>query len=480
MLPVLFAVPVLAASGYTWTQKLDAGPINQTFVGIASSASGKYVSSVSTDGEIYTSHDYGDNWTDATDGTAASGQLWHSISMSASGRYQTALVPNGDIWHSSDYGATWTNVTTGTAPSGSNWLQSATSSSGQYVVATNYNDIYMSNDYGAHWTKKSTGGLSGLPWNNLATSVSGKYVYVIEDGIAIYGSDDYGSNWTKLADKPSIVTSGWNVITTSADGKHVVAGDFQGDLYKSSDFGANWADVTDTTPASNQYWAGLSSSATGQYVVAMANDSSGTDPTPVYVSRDYGATWTNITSGTALETTYWMSIAMSASGERIVGAASGQGIYAADDPSLRPPAPVITNQNRTTTVSAGKAVTVNVLDGASGYDSSTLAIVSGPSHGTAVDPPGDITYTPNKNFLGTDSLTYQLCAPLDDTVCTQGTLTFNVIAGPDTGFGQPGHGRGMLVLSASVSLLGLGLGLLAWQIIAFPNAIDILKHKWTK
>lgn len=464
VLPIFLTVPaVYATSGYTWAQKLDGTAVSQTFVSIASSASGKNLAAVGSGGDIYTSNDYGANWTDVTINTPASGQTWTNISMSASGRYETALAANGDIWHSQDYGATWTNETAGTASSGSNWLHSATSSTGQYVVAANYHDIFISSDYGVHWTNE-TGGttLSGLQWSAMSISASGQYIYIIEDTLAIYGSSDYGANWTKLADKPSLITSGWNVITASADGQHVVAGDFQGDLYRSSNYGANWTDVTGGTAASGLYWNGLSSSATGQYLVATSNDASGTDPTPVYISRDYGSTWTNITGGTSLETTYWVSIAMSASGERIAAAANDFGIYTADDPSLRPPAPVIANQNITTTVSAGSSVTVNVLGGVSGYDPNTLAIVSGPTNGTAVDPPGDITYTPNKGYVGTDLLTYQLCAPLDDTVCTQATLTFKVMAAPDTGFGAPvNHPRAPLVAFglAAISLASFGIGM---------------------
>ncbi|MEI6481682.1 MAG: Ig-like domain-containing protein, partial [Candidatus Saccharibacteria bacterium] len=70
-------------------------------------------------------------------------------------------------------------------------------------------------------------------------------------------------------------------------------------------------------------------------------------------------------------------------------------------------------------------------------DASTLQIVSGPSHGTAVDPPNTITYTPNKGYTGPDSLTYRVCSTDNPLLCTQAVLSFNVVAGiPNTGFGN--------------------------------------------
>lgn len=430
ILPLFLATHVAhAAGGYTWTKRLDGNALSQSFRAIASSANGKYVTSAGYGGDIYTSSDYGENWANVTQGTSLSGQTWIAISMSASGRYQTALVNNGDIWHSEDYGASWANVTNGTALSGGNWQRTATSTTGQFVVAVNYNDIFMSNDYGVHWTNNTSGtSLSGLGWNHLSMSASGQYIYVVEDGTSIYSSTNYGVTWTKLADDPFPGVSGWNVITASADGKRVVAGDFPGDLYTSNDYGATWTDVTAATPLSGRYWRGLASSATGQYVIAMDNDNLGVNPTHIYVSRDYGVTWTDATAGTAFTSTYWMSVAMSASGERIAATANDDGVFTADDPTLKPAAPVISQPNLTTAVAAGSSAAVDVLRWASGYDAGTLAIVSGPVHGSAVVTSTGITYTPNKDFTGVDSLTYQLCALYDDTVCAQAVLSFRVVA----------------------------------------------------
>jgi len=133
-----------------------------------------------------------------------------------------------------------------------------------------------------------------------------------------------------------------------------------------------------------------------------------------------------------------------------------------------PPIPGIVD--KTIDVAANSTTTVDVLTGASGDpDSSTLAIVTAPAHGTAVDPPSTITYTPASNFVGTDSLTYQVCSLFGPSVCGTAHLNFNVIAAPvalvtpvtaisspNTGYGSYRQPNTWLTL-ASITLLGSGL-----------------------
>ena len=126
------------------------------------------------------------------------------------------------------------------------------------------------------------------------------------------------------------------------------------------------------------------------------------------------------------------------------------------------PAPGISSQ--TTSLAINGSVTVNVLSGIAGDpDSSSLSIISGPSHGSAYDPPGTITYTPTAGYSGSDSLVYQVCSLDDEALCSQATLTFDILAAstvkaPDTGFGQPDKSNDWLLLgvfgSCSVILLG--------------------------
>jgi len=79
------------------------------------------------------------------------------------------------------------------------------------------------------------------------------------------------------------------------------------------------------------------------------------------------------------------------------------------------------------TVPEDSSVTIPVLgndydvDG----DSLSVSIVSGPANGRAtVNPDGTITYTPNPDFCGTDSFTYQACDPAG--ACDTATVTIHV------------------------------------------------------
>lgn len=108
-----------------------------------------------------------------------------------------------------------------------------------------------------------------------------------------------------------------------------------------------------------------------------------------------------------------------------------------------PPAPAL--EDKTVDAVSGKTTEVDVLDGIDDVDPDTLSIVSGPAHGTAEI--GSIIYTPNNGFVGSDSVTYQVCSIFDDSICSTATLNFNVLAAettavsnidpPDTGYGQP-------------------------------------------
>ena len=81
--------------------------------------------------------------------------------------------------------------------------------------------------------------------------------------------------------------------------------------------------------------------------------------------------------------------------------------------------------------------TVPVLTNAvDSQDTSTLTIVSQPSHGTALASTGGIAYTPENAYIGTDTLVYRICASYNHDLCSTVTLTINVtFVAPNTGMG---------------------------------------------
>ncbi|WP_143751811.1 Ig-like domain-containing protein, partial [Maribacter sp. 4U21] len=95
-------------------------------------------------------------------------------------------------------------------------------------------------------------------------------------------------------------------------------------------------------------------------------------------------------------------------------------------------APVVTDD--TATVDEDNPVTVDILandnddaDGGS-IDASSVSITGAPANGTVViNPDGTVTYTPNADFNGTDSFTYQVCDNgTPDVQCEEATVNVTV------------------------------------------------------
>jgi hypothetical protein len=439
-----------ASSGWSWTNATDATSLHGiSWQNFASSESGKFMAATSNPSfDVYTSSDYGATWTNRTTGMAASGSSWSSLTMSANGRYLTAAAQFGDLWTSSDYGATWTNRTTGTALSGLNWLNVVSTPSGQDVVAVDYLYAYLSTDYGATWTKVSSS-VGTRSFNNATISSNGQYITAIEDGTNIYGSSDYGATWSIVTSDPSVNGAGWHAEAASRNGQYMVASVFGGDIFTSNNYGQDWTNVTTGTALSGKNWNMLKSSATGQYLVAIESDN-------LYSSRDYGVTWTNESASPPLSGGSTVDgVAISATGQYITAGTDNGDIYVANDSSLSP-TPDLSDQ--TVSVSVNGSKTVNVLNGVSGVDDSTFKIIAAPLHGTAIGSSGDITYTPTAGYIGTDTITYQVCALYYNTVCSQAVLSFNITpAVPDTGFGPPGEGSFIdkaLLVATGIAIAG--------------------------
>lgn len=441
----LLLAPHVFASGWT-ASNLTSGTTmsGHTWTPLVMSGSGKYMLAYSSLFGIYASNNYGANWASIGTDTAAMGSL-QSMTMSYSGQYVVAAGQLGDLWLSTDYGVHWTNETTGSSLSGLNWQEIISSTTGQYVAATSTVGLYTSSDFGAHWKNVSSGTLlNGLGLNDATISSDGKYL-TVDNGANVFGSHDYGVTWTKIND-PSLDGAASYALTASSDGKNIFSGIYGGDIYVSHDYGVTWTNLTTGTAESGLPWLYLMASPTGEFIVGALDSS--VSGGGVYVSSDAGATWANLTGSITPSGQIWDVPTISASGQYVLVNTDNADIYVFNNPSLKPAKPLLVN--RTVSVNVNSSMTVNVLNGASGYDADTLKIISGPSHGVAVDPPGDITYTPSKGYTGSDSLIYQLCATLDDTVCSQATLSFTVATSPDTGFGTPRR------VDRPVALIGVG------------------------
>ncbi|MBK9462220.1 MAG: tandem-95 repeat protein [Sphingobacteriales bacterium] len=89
-------------------------------------------------------------------------------------------------------------------------------------------------------------------------------------------------------------------------------------------------------------------------------------------------------------------------------------------------APVAVDDSGTST--NGNPVTINVLgnDYDPDGDPLTLTVTQQPANGTLTVNGGNITYTPNPGFNGTDTYNYQICDDATPPLCDQATVTITV------------------------------------------------------
>lgn len=105
------------------------------------------------------------------------------------------------------------------------------------------------------------------------------------------------------------------------------------------------------------------------------------------------------------------------------------------DPTVNTNKPVANPDIVSTTGAASNpsAVTINVKandgPGNAGGTLGNPTIVTPPTNGSAtVDGSGNVVYTPNANFYGTDVLTYQVCETPGSNLCATATVTITVKA----------------------------------------------------
>jgi hypothetical protein len=214
--------------------------------------------------------------------------------MSANGAVVVATGFRG-TFVSFDYGATWqTNNFTGAAL--------AMSASGSNIFVGASPGIYTSTNAGASWSTQSVGSV-----RMLASSADGARVTALLYGSApIMTSPDVGVTWSTNNNSPLTF---WGGLASSGDGNRLAAAGANVGVWLSADAGVSWS----LALASNV--TTVASSVDGRTLMAAQAH-------VVYVSTDFGATWSSQEVGN-LDAT---SSACSADGTRL-GLASYSGIY---------------------------------------------------------------------------------------------------------------------------------------------------------
>ena len=312
----------LADVAQTWIDK----DIIRNWKDVAISFSGQYQTAiVNPSGYIYVSNDYGENWSEKSIETN-----WTTIAMSASGKYQSVGNENGSIYISRDFGESWEEIAIGQGGMISSITMIANGTT-QFCIQDTlfeglpFKNIFISLDYGKTWTEKSfpdyppDGDLVPLySAMGITTNADGSktisileqygfpssYLYITENNFYSIAKETNMEDIITRADK---LTS----ISTSLQSEYII--------FTSSDYGAYVSDDFCVT-ISNIVDIGVNAtcsciSASGQYqVIGVNNDY-------LYVSEDYGHTWTP--RGTIEE---WTGVSISSSGQYIVAVAKNSTI----------------------------------------------------------------------------------------------------------------------------------------------------------
>jgi hypothetical protein len=183
--------------------------------------------------------------------------------------------------------------------------------------------------------------IEDLPFSTVAVSRgTGQYMIAGNANIgnpfiegALFRSTNYGVTWTLQGQ-----FGYWNKVAISDNGQYMLAVEYYGRAYKSSDYGATWTAINNFPyPDTNPYglpvlqtlnFRGAALSGDGEYQVISTSQTfygrtiSGDTTidsfyTTIFVSDDYGATWSARKTDTA--GTY-NAVAISASGQTVLAA----------------------------------------------------------------------------------------------------------------------------------------------------------------
>jgi hypothetical protein len=317
-------INTVANSATKWAVQ-NALPINGTWSSTAVSQTAQYMLATQNTGNVYLSSNYGSAWAPIT--SIPTTGAWTSAAMSSTAQYMIATTNGAGVYVSPYYGASgsWVQIQTSVLPTAGNYMNSAISSNGQYMMVANNTtgSAYISTAYGASGSWGQVTSAMGLPtnsaWAGLAMSGTGQYMLAAQNTGSVYLSYTYGQSWLTIPTATLPNTGAWQKLSISSTGQYMLAANNSaGSVYLSTNFGTTWTAIS-ALPA-NGNWYTTTISTTGQYMLA-ANNSAGS----AYYSSDYGTTWAAIT---ALPTSNsWRSVSISSTGLYILAAINGGAVY---------------------------------------------------------------------------------------------------------------------------------------------------------
>lgn len=220
-----------------------------------------------------------------TDNTYMSRNFGVSFANWFSPRVKYYFFSQNDIYHgyisstnrlniSSDEGV---NFAIPSALSSVSIILGAFSQNGKYQLAISATNIYVSNNNGSTYTSNLSG-LTGL--SDVAMSLDGKYMFV-NSSTSLRYSNDFGVTWNV-----STGVTGANTLECSYPGKYVSLTTTT-NVYISSDFGVSFTSKYNST----NIWR-KRMSLDGKYLIVV-----NTEDTTMKISKDFGESWTTVTTG---------------------------------------------------------------------------------------------------------------------------------------------------------------------------------------
>jgi hypothetical protein len=246
---------------------------------------------------------------------------WRCITGSSDGRVlyasTTVVEETGGIFKSIDYGETWLRIRLSNTYSD----MVCTSDGSTLFVSLG---SYVLKMVGLSETLYQVGG-GGLNINSLSISSNGQIIVVAPSGSTLWRSINGGTTWSAMANTES---ANWFRAAISSDGTYITAvlQDLTEQTYhikRSGNSGTTWTNIVlpDTQEGLNRtLWAEMSADGSKQVMISNSGY--------IYMSTDYGLTWTSPTKLIANPSAACSSV----DGTKLyyVDAASGYFYYSSD------------------------------------------------------------------------------------------------------------------------------------------------------
>ena len=231
---------------------------------------------------LYTSSNSGSTWTLQSGGLPIEGITWNSLCCSSNGTIVYGTVSTLGIFKSTNSGVTWTQLPFTPNPEGETFEHVCCSSNGSVVLIASNTYAHVSTDGGATFTAARAATGSGVM---CAMSSDGSVMYYSNISAGIWVSKNTGVTWASAIGELQNVIF---FVACSADGATVISlCKDHSVVYISRDTGTTWTDISSTSPvlqSSNQQWTkGLAVSPDGNTIIISEHGGNG-----IYISVDSG------------------------------------------------------------------------------------------------------------------------------------------------------------------------------------------------